>query len=94
MGLVTALAGGGKLAALLVSLSCTPTVVNGEQADMCADQVDQSWIAPSPSELKACSDLASNLRATGRRAWCEILPADDLGVEPAAERAEPVSYRF
>lgn len=86
--------GAVKLAALLVSLSCTPDVIQGVQANRCDEQVEQSWVAPSPSELKACSDLASDNRAKGVKSWCELLPADDLGIEPAAERAAPVSFKF
>ena len=92
--IAAAVAGGGKLAALLVSLSCTPAVIDGVPADRCSEQVTQSWVAPSPSELDYCSRSASDLRAKGTKAWCELLPADDLGIEPAAERAAPVSFKF
>lgn len=94
MPVMTAAMGAAKLAALLVTLSCQPVEHNGELARECAEQTEQSWIAPTPSELKFCSDTASAYRARGTGAWCELLPADDLGVEPSAERAAPVAYRF
>lgn len=94
MGLATAAVGVAKMAALLVTVTCQPVPHGGQVAQKCDEQVEQSWIAPSPSELKFCATTASNYRARGTRAWCEFLPADDLGVEPAAQRAEPVAYRF
>jgi hypothetical protein len=90
--IVASVVGAAKMAALLVTVSCSP--VPGTALDKCDEKIEQSWLAPSPSELKFCATTASNLRARGTRAWCELLPADDAGIEPAAVRAEPVSYRF
>lgn len=91
--MIVTLATGGKLAALLVTLSCQPDVA-APGYDRCSEQVEHSWVAPSPSELKFCADQASEHRGNGVKAWCEILPADDLGIEPSAARELPSALTF
>lgn len=91
--MIATLATGGKLAALLVTLSCQPDAT-APGYDRCAEQVEHSWVAPSPSELKYCADSASAYRAKGVKSWCELLPADDLGIEPSAARELPSALTF
>lgn len=89
--------GVAKLAALFVTLSCKPVYLDGAPFQNCDEEVTQSWIDPTPDELARCSRLASEARGRGERSWCEVLPADDLGVEPSAAHdvpAAPVAARF
>lgn len=92
-----AIAGGGKLAALFITLSCTPVTIDGHAADKCEEEITESWVDPQPHELTACTGLANYQRELGKRAWCELVPADSLGIQPSADRAPvatPVTLRF
>lgn len=96
--MIAATLGAAKLAALFVTLSCKPIMLDGAQFQDCDEETTQSWIDPTPGELGRCSLQASAARARGERAWCELLPVDDLGIEPSAARdvpsAAPASFTF